>query len=178
LATVHVRGGATRQSPNTYYFDCTGVIYAGHTLLHMAAAAHQPEIVRLLISSGADIHAKNRRGIEPLHAAAVGNPNAPDWNPDAQVATIVALLNAGAEPNARNNDGATPLHRAVRTRCAPAVEALINGGADVHIRNKGGSTPVALASKNSGWSGGSGTPTAMAQQREISRMFEPYEKRA
>jgi len=173
LATMRVRGGATRQSPSTYYFDCTGVIYAGHTLLHMAAAAHQPEIIRLLISSGADVHAKNRRGVEPLHSAAVGNPNAPDWNPDEQVATLKALLHAGADPNGVNYDGATPLHRAVRTCCALAAKALIEGGADIHRKNKSGSTPVALASKNSGWSGGSGTPAAKAQQREILRIFAP-----
>ena len=175
LARARIQGGATRQSPNTYFFDCTGVIYAGHTLLHMASAAHQPELVQQLITSGADIRAKNRRGAEPLHAAAVGNPNTPHWSPEAQTATIATLLNAGADPNACNNDGATPLHRAVRTRCAPVVKALIDGGADVHLKNKGGSTPISLASKSSGWSGGSGTPKAKAQQREILRLFDSYD---
>ncbi|MGH9744908.1 MAG: ankyrin repeat domain-containing protein [Candidatus Acidiferrales bacterium] len=178
LATARIQGGATRQSPNTYYFDCTGVIYAGHTPLHMAAAAHQPEIVRQLITSGADVRAKNRRGTEPLHAAAVGNPNAPDWKPDAQTATIATLLNAGADPNACNNDGATPLHRAVRTRCAAAVKALIDGGADVHLKNKGGSTPISLASKNTGWSGGSSSEKAKTQQEKILRLFDAYDTRA
>jgi hypothetical protein len=64
----------------------------------------------------------------------------------------------------------TPLHRAVRTRCAAAVEALLARGANPRLRNKGGSTPPDLAGLTTG-RGGSGTAAAKEQQREILKLF-------
>src|SRR5438445_771348 len=58
------------------------------------------------------------------------------------------------------------LHRAVRTRCAAAVEALLAGGAEPRGRNNSGSTPLHLAVQNTG-RGGSGTPHAIEQQKQI-----------
>src|SRR6266436_2762875 len=131
---VHARCvvGATRQGPNPYFFEAIAhYMYAGDTALHMAAAAHRSEIARALLDKGADCFAKNRRGAQPLHYAADANAG----NPAAQAATIAHLIQAGADPNATDRSGVTPLHRAVRTRCAAAVEALLAGGAAPRGRN-------------------------------------------
>jgi ankyrin repeat protein len=162
---VHARCvvGATRQSPNPYFFEAIAhYMYAGDTALHMAAAAHRCEIAQALIDKGADCFATNRRGAQPLHYAADANAG----NPAAQAATIACLIRAGADPNARDRSGVTPLHRAVRTRCADAVEALLAGGATPRGRNRSGSTPLHLAVQNTGASN-SGTPHAIEQQRRI-----------
>ena len=126
LASASFSPGVERQvtRPGTNFIKEIGhCIYRGDTALHFAAAAYRPEMAKKLIHCGADVRAKNRRGSEPLHAAAFGNPASPRWNPAAQAATIVYLIEAGADPNAQNMDGATPLHRAVRTRCAGAVRS-------------------------------------------------------
>lgn len=49
-----------------------------------------------------------RRGSEPLHAAVIGNPESPVWNPKAQREGILCLMHAGADPNAPRWAG---LHR-------------------------------------------------------------------
>ena len=155
--------GATRQSAAPCFFEAIAhYMYAGDTALHMAAAGFRHEICRDLIARGADCAAANRRGAQPLHYAADANK----WNPDAQAATIDCLIRAGADPNATDKSGVPPLHRAVRTRCAAAVAALLAGGAQPRGRNKSGSTPLHLAVQNTG-RGGSGSPHAIAQQREI-----------
>src|SRR5260370_37973810 len=97
LAVACFQSGATRQTEKPYYLDQIGrYIFAGDTALHIAAAAYQTEIVRKLITAGADVHARNRHGDEPLHAAAVGLPGSRTWNPSAQAATIVCIIKAGA----------------------------------------------------------------------------------
>jgi hypothetical protein len=167
LATASFTEGATRQSPSTNFLKEIGhCIYSGDTALHFAAASYRQKMADKLIKAGANVRAKNRRGGEPLHAAAFGSPGSPRWDPAAQAATIVYLIEAGADPNAQNMDGATPLHRAVRTRCAGAVRALLDHGADPAIRNKNGSTPMQLALHTTGRPG-SGSPEAKAQQQEI-----------
>jgi hypothetical protein len=172
LAGASFQEGATRQSEKPYFLDRIGrYVYAGDTALHIAAAAYQTEIVRTLIAAGADVHAKNRMGDQALHAAAVGLPGSPPWNPPAQAATIVCLIEAGADPNAANKSGVAPLHRAVRTRCATAVRTLLDCGADPARRNKNGSTPMLLAVENTG-RGGTGSTEAKAQQQEILRLLE------
>lgn len=174
LATAHFSQGATRQGPSPSRFfikDIGHVIYAGDTALHFAAASYRHKMTRILIEAGARVRARNRRGCEPLHAAAFGSPGSPRWDPAAQAATIVALIEAGADPNAQNMDGATPLHRAVRTRCAAAVRALLDHGASPAIRNKNGSTPMKLALHTTGRPG-SGSAEAKAQQHEILLLLE------
>jgi hypothetical protein len=169
LAIASSSQGATRHdsSPSPCFIKEIGhYIYSGDTALHFAAASYRQKMAHKLIQAGANIRAKNRRGAEPLHAAAVGLPGSPTWNPAAQAATIACLIEAGANPNAQNMDGATPLHRAVRTRCASAVRALLAHGADPAIRNKNGSTAMQLALHTTG-RGGSGSSEARAQQQEI-----------
>src|SRR5262249_42792929 len=172
LARACFAQGATRQSAQAYFIGRIGrYIYAADTALHIAAAAYRVDLVQALLAAGADIRARNRRGAEPLHAAAVGGPGSDTWNPPAQAATIALLIEAGADPNAVDTDGVTPLHRAVRTRCAAAVAALLDGGADATRKNKGGSTPLRLARLTTG-RGGSGSPDANAQQQEILRLLD------
>ncbi|MDE2125521.1 MAG: ankyrin repeat domain-containing protein [Armatimonadetes bacterium] len=165
--------GATRQEPGANHLflkEIGYVIYAGDTALHIAAASYRCRMAEALVRAGANVRARNRRGSEPLHAAAVGSPGSHRWDPAGQVATIEWLVEHGADPNAQNMDGATPLHRAVRTRCAEAVRALMKLGANPAICNKSGSTPLKLALHNTGRPG-SGSPEAKAQQQEILRLL-------
>ena len=167
LASERAARGATRQSAKENFFDrIKHYISEGDTALHMAAAAKQALLVRELIARGADVHAKNRRGAEPLHYAVDGGPGSPVWNPNEQTMIIDELVRAGADPNALDVSGVAPLHRAVRNRCAAAVRTLVEHGADPQTPNRNGSTPMLLASLNTGKSG-SGSPAAKEQQREI-----------
>jgi hypothetical protein len=146
-------------------------IYAKDTALHVAAAGYRVEIAKMLLDAGADPNAaQNHRRSRPLHYAADGYVISKLWNEKNQVAMIRVLLKAGAEVDAQDKNGATPLHRAVRTRCAAAVECLLDAGADATIKNKPGSTAFHLAVQNTG-RGGSGADIARSAQREIIRLF-------
>lgn len=174
LTTERAAQGATHQFPKQSFFDRIGhYMYEGDTALHMAAAAFQVRIVKELIARGADVHARNRRGAQPLHYAVDGGPSLPGWNPDAQTEIITMLIQSGADPNAVDKGGVAPLHRAVRNRCAAAVGALIDRGADPRAPNKSGSTPMLLATQNTG-RGGSGSAEAKSQQQEIVRLLEKH----
>jgi hypothetical protein len=174
LARASFAEGATRSDPQAHWLEKIGhYVYRGDTALHVAAAVYRHGIVRQLVEAGADVRARNRRGAEPLHYAADGAPGSPQWNPEAQGATIAALIAAGADPDAVDNSGVAALHRAVRTRSAGAVRALLEGGADGRRKNKNGSTPMKLATSTTG-RGGSGSAAAKAQQREIVRLLEQH----
>ncbi len=167
IAKTPVREGATRQAASEHYLvEIEHYVYAGDTALHVAAAAYRPHLVSLLVASGADVLARNRRGAGPLHYAADGSPGSRHWSPGAQAETVASLIEAGADPNATDRSGVTPLHRAIRTRCAAAVSALLDGGADAGRPNGHGSTPWQLATWTTG-RGGSGSPEARAQQQLI-----------
>jgi len=166
--------GATRQVSTDFYLkDIKHYVYAGDTALHIAAAAYALRISKELLARGAKVRPRNRRGAEPLHYAVDGNPDSPSWNPTAQAAVIKCLIEAGADPNISDKSGVTPLHRAVRTRCASAVEALLASGSDPRQFNGSGSTPLHLAVQNTG-RGGSGSPVAQEQQREIVLLLLHY----
>jgi hypothetical protein len=173
LATATITTGASRNGPEGYFLNAIGrYVYGGHTALHVAAAAYQDEIARGLIARGADVCASNRRGAQPLHEAAGGDPASAHWNPQAQVETITSLIAAGADVNAVDRDAASPLHRAARTRCAAAAAALLDHGADPRLKTKGGSTPLKLATLTTG-RGGTGTAAAKGQQTAIIGLLEP-----
>ncbi len=150
--------------------DCFTQVYRGDTALHAAAFAYEPGLVRHLLSLGADVRARNRRGAEPLHAAITGGPSSTHWDPARQTSTMVALLEGGADPNAPASGGVTPLHRAVRNRCSNAVRVLLDNGADPLRRNDSGSTALTLAQLTTG-RGGTGSPAAKAEQAAILAML-------
>jgi ankyrin repeat protein len=167
LATAQADMGATRQTSTPFYFDeIQHYLYKGDTAVHMAAAAHEPDFVHLLVARGADVGVGNRRGAQPLHYAADGIPGSPCWNPVGQAEVITLLIASGADPNASDKSGVRPLHRAVRTRCAQAVRALLEGGAEPGLANGNGSTPLQLATSMTG-RGGSGSAEAKEQQEAI-----------
>src|SRR5947208_2952966 len=70
LAQMALRVGATREDESAFYFEeIMHYAYAGDTPLHIAAAAYQRDIAEELVSRGANVNARNRRGAQPLHYA-------------------------------------------------------------------------------------------------------------
>jgi ankyrin repeat protein len=173
LAGTRLRQGASRRATAGFFLEAINhYVYAGDSALHVAAAGYRWDVAGALVSSGADVSARNRRGAQPLHYAADGTPGRGHWNPPAQAATIAYLIEMGADPDAADADGTCPLHRAARTRCAAAVTALLAGGADPRRTNGRGSTPLKLATSTTG-RGGTGSDRAREEQAEIVRLLMP-----
>ena len=96
--------------------------------------------VQAELDGGADVTARDKYGVTPLHAAAaLGKP-----------ATIQALLAAGAHVMARGKYGATPLHYAARWDTPENIQALLAAGADVMVQNKDGKIPWDYAKNKDG----------------------------
>jgi hypothetical protein len=172
LATEALASGATRQEAESFFLsEISHHIYAGDTALHVAAAAYNVLVVHELVTLGADIDAANRRGARPLHYAVDGGPGSSSWDPIAQARIVTKLLELGADPDSPDRNGTPPLLRAVRNRCASAVDALLRGGADPTVTNARGSTAVQLATGTTG-RGGSGTAEAKDERDRIIRLLE------
>lgn len=110
--------------------DCIDVRnHFGRTPLHMAAESGQNEMVKLLVSKGAEVDARSRSGYTPLALAAVNSHND----------VVVSLLGSGADVEAVAKDGFTPLHKAVlqdRKNAQDLLAILLVHGADCNTLNK------------------------------------------
>jgi len=102
--------------------------------LHRASQKGHKEIVKLLIAEGADVNAKDKYGMTPLHLA------------ETKEAAELLIAN-GADVNARTGDGQTPLLFAVMSGSKETVEILIAKGADVNAMDGAGVTPLDMAKK-------------------------------
>jgi ankyrin repeat protein len=167
LASRAIRVGACRENPDTYSLAAIHhYVYAGDTALHVAAAAHRRDLAESLVSRGANVRARNRRGAEPLHYAADGSPGERSWDRTAQREVIAYLVEADADPEARDKSGVAPGHRAVRTHSSDAVAALIEHSSNPRLMNGSGSTPLHFAVQNTAKSN-SGSEVAKEEQRRI-----------
>ena len=119
------------------------------TVLHRVALSARTmghvNVARILIDSGADVNARDRRGMTPLHYAATYSRHSS--SPQARAQIAIDLIRGGANVNARTR-GITPLCRAINERLPYMVRTLVSGGADVNARCDTG-TPLALARRRS-----------------------------
>ena len=128
--------------------DCSG--WNTRAFFETAAAAD----IEICLDGGADVNARDERGVTPLHWVALHNP-------EPGVAT--ELIRLGADVNARDEDGQTPLHLAALLNSSPGVIAVLaDAGADIEARLEDGQTPLHLAAD---WNSRPGVIAELARGR-------------
>jgi hypothetical protein len=91
------------------------------------------------------------------------------WDPRPETATVACLIDAGADRNTIDNNTVTPLHRAVRTSCAAAVSGRQWHRCETQEQERFDANAFAIQYTGRG---GTGSPEAKAQQREIVCLLE------
>ena len=82
------------------------------TALHVAAREGHEDVVKLLVSSGAEVNLQDEDDYSPLHYACM----------EGHIAVATILLGSGANAKARaDEDGFTPLHIAVKSSSSDLV---------------------------------------------------------
>ncbi|XP_014350474.1 M-phase phosphoprotein 8 isoform X3 [Latimeria chalumnae] len=99
---------------------------SGMTLVMLAAAGGQDDILRLLIKKGAKVNAKQKNGTTALIHAAEKN----------FLTTVAILLEAGVHVNLQQISGETALMKACKRGNSDIVRLLLEYGADCNILSK------------------------------------------
>src|SRR5690606_37937038 len=91
------------------------------------AAQNQEEIIKYLISKGANVYSIDKDGATPLHyATSAGNREA-----------LKCLLLNGANVNARDTLSFTPLYIAIKSGFTDLVDDLLQFNADINLKYRG-----------------------------------------
>lgn len=151
-----------------YHADIHTKDYYQNTPLHGAARQGHLEIVKYLMSLGADAMSRNHLGYTPFQEAAarghlnvvklfvkmVGNgfTKIDESTPlhsaayTGKIQIVEFLIMHKADPNSRNECGDTALHEAIRGHDLDVVKLLIeNFNVDVNITTRYGETPLCYA---------------------------------
>jgi len=107
----------------------------GGTPLHLAVRYDHKDVVEFLLTSRADVDAKDMYANTPLQWAAMMD--------DKDLVEL--LLTNKAEVNVAGLYGWTPLHEAAARGYKDVVKLLLTNKANVNVRNDGGWTPLDLA---------------------------------
>lgn len=113
----------------------------GFTPLHFAAMGNNEnlEAIAFLLDEDAEINARSKDGIAPLHRAAS----------DENLGAIDYLLKRGANINVVDNWDRTPLHYVAQYHQHLSVmKHLLKRGANANLQDKKGDTPFDTAEKN------------------------------
>lgn len=110
-------------------------VSAGGKTLCEAAAKGDQELVKVLLKKGADVNAKDTKGMTPLVYAVAGGYER----------IVKTLLDGGADVNAIANDGRRALYVAVARGDSGIVKLLIKSNADVNVKDGHGSTVLHTA---------------------------------
>jgi len=116
--------------------DINAVIANATTPLMKASHGGDCDIVRLLITAGAEVNARNADGNNALWLACVGG----------HLDIIDMLIAAAIDIDNRNDNGATVLMYAASSGKAAIVERLLAKGADVTVETPDGFSALDLAS--------------------------------
>lgn len=116
------------------------VEWAGETPLHKAAANGRKLVAEFLLSSNAEVDAKDNDGLTPLHMATASG----------HLDVVILLLAKGANANAKDNENDTPLHLAAANGHKAIAELLLARKVDVNALNSKGLTPLLMTAPNSG----------------------------
>ena len=104
--------------------------------IHKAAEEGNIYVVKQHLAAGADVNAKNKKGMTPLHFAI--------YKDNSEIVEL--LIDKGADVNAMATDGRTPLHSAAIMGRKEIAELLIAKGADVNAKGgAAGLTPLDVA---------------------------------
>ena len=110
----------------------------GTTPLMGAASMGSLSLVRLLLSKGVDVDARDDYGTALIYALN-------HYLELENLEVIEALLAAGANPNLGDYSGETVLHTAVCQGSLNAIAALLAAGVDIEQRDRKGRTALSLA---------------------------------
>jgi len=114
-------------------------INTGHrAALHFASEYNRPEIAKILLEHGADLHGKTRYSGETPLAMAVLRRH-------FELAEV--LLEKGANINDQDAEGNTALHVAASRYDNVTTKFLLDHGANVNLKNKHGKTPLGQLSE-------------------------------
>ncbi len=171
----------------------------GSTPLQGASEGGHEEIVELLITAGADLHATTVSmlgggGWIPLHSAArqghrgivelliemgtdvntrdsVGKSTLHDATLEGHKEIVELLINKGADLNAESGYYGTPLHVAGSIGHKEIAKLLIANGADLNVQDGFGRTPLNAAELVYEWD----SPKTKAAKKDIADLIRKYQ---
>ena len=118
----------------------------GRTALHYLSTYFGAiPAMEYLLESGADIEARDKLGVRPLHSAIY----VAFWTPPSYLEHITLhvkfLLEKGANPNSQDSSGFAPIHYATARNYTGVIRLLIDHDANVNIANNGNLRPIHIA---------------------------------